>query len=172
MVETGIAEVRERLDSLERIDPQQHIKRITTDVLDDCVALCGRCFEFSKFDGEFDPESTAGTIQAIKDGPEHLAICYEEDGEIIGIGIFMLVPSVVNVNHKKLYEVAWDACPNIHHIKKGRVMVAILRYVLEYYKGLADTAHFSVPCDNTSVRMYLFNRGFTPKEVHYAKELR
>ena len=136
------------------------------------ASLCGKCFESNGFEGEFDLDATIGTIQAIYNSDKHLAITWKENGIVLGVGLFLVVPSITSMNHQKLIEVAWDAHPDIDEFKKGRIMVSILNFVLNYYKGVADTAHFSVPCDNVSVRRYLLGKGFLPKEVCYVKELK
>lgn len=149
----------------------RHIKLLKSNRIEELAELCRKCHVANGFDGEFDADTCMGTIQAISDKDEHLAIVWEEDDKILGMGLFLLVPSIVSMSHKKLYEVAWDADPDIHPIRRGRIMVSLLKFVLEYYKGIAHTAHISVPCNNRSVRRYLFNQGFIPKEVCHVKEL-
>lgn len=171
-VEIGTQELSGKLKSLVNIAQQKHIKLIEAHELEAVASLCGKCFESNGFEGEFDLDATIGTIQAIYNSDKHLAITWKENGIVLGVGLFLVVPSITSMNHQKLIEVAWDAHPDIDEFKKGRIMVSILNFVLNYYKGVADTAHFSVPCDNVSVRRYLLGKGFLPKEVCYVKELK
>lgn len=160
-----------KLNSLVTIAQQKYIKLIQPEDIMAAAELCGRCHEKNGFDSPFNLDATMGTIQAIMDKEEHLAVVWKEKGHVIGIGLFLLTTSITSVDHKKIFEVAWDVDPNIDEFKKGRVMVSLLNFMLKYYKGKADTAHFSIPCNNRSVRRYLFNKGFIPKEVCYVKEL-
>lgn len=171
MLQTGTQAETERLESLVTIARQKHIRLIKPSDVDVVAKLCEKCHFHNGFDGHFDIDATKGTIQAIRDKEEHLAIMWKEEDKIIGVGLFLLTPSITSVTHKKVYEVAWDVDPEIGGFKKGRIMVGLLNFMLEYYKNIADTAHFSIPFKNSPLRRYLVHRDFTPKEVCYVKEL-
>ena len=165
-------EAAERLGSQAITDQQKYISLLNEEDVSACATLCGLCFNHNEFDGGFDLDSSISTIDAIRRTDDYLAILWKEHDEILGVGLFLLVPSITSQYHKKVYEVAWDVHPDINSFKKGRIMVGLLHFMLDYYKGIADTAHFSVPCDNKPVQRYLYNKGFIPKEVCFVKEMK
>ena len=102
---------------------------------------------------------------------DSLTICYKLYGEVVGVGLFTKVQSITNQCHGKVVEICWDASPKLNSLRKGKVMVKLLNYMLNYYKEIANTAHFSIPINNKSVQRYLVKKGFLPKEIHFVKEL-
>jgi hypothetical protein len=164
--------LQEKLESLGYTDLRKRISFLESYELDSVVKLCQECHDHTGFDWGFDVDTVSGTVKAIIDGREHLAVVYKENGLILGVALFMMVPSIKNIRHKHLYEVCWDVWPHISKVKKSKIMVSLLRYVLEYYENIADTAHISIPIENQAVCRYLQKKGFIQKELHFIKEMK
>jgi len=147
------------------------IEEISIDNLTEVIDVCEKCYIFSRFDGRFDRHSLFLFIQKMFWDKNSLAICCRQSGRVVGVGLFIKVPSITNSVHEKVLEICWDADPNLSPVRKGKVMVKLLHYMLNYYKEIAETAHFSVPINNESVQRYLVKKGFVPKEIHFVKEL-
>ncbi len=166
----GTQERQERLDYLASIDRLRRIKILSHLHLNEVVVLCEKSYKNGDFHVEFDIASVYQTLKSSL-SEDHLAIGYLEGGRILGFGIFMMVPSLINDRHHTVYEVGWDCDPELGSIKKGRIMACILDFMLEYYKGIADTAHISAPRESSSICRYLARKGFEQPENHFIKEL-
>ena len=164
-------ELIDQLQSQVFSEQNNHISLIKEKDIPEVCVLISDCFNHNGFDGSLSIADTAISLKNIICEDEHLAIKYSENGKVLGAGIFMLVPNLFNRKSYKVTEIMWDSSPHISRIKRGRVMISILNFMIKYYHGIGDISRISIPLKNKSVMSYLIKKGFRGKEVSFIKEL-
>ena len=119
-------------------------------------------------------EATVGcTLQGWLGREDRVIFVMENDGNLVGVGAMMVVPSFMNATEMKAVEVVWHTLPSLSTYKRARYSIALFKQMESWArrKG-ARTVHFNTACSKeTGIDSFLETNGYRVTERHYVKEL-
>lgn len=146
------------------------IKRLELSDIKDCIPVGRKMFIDGKIEGSFDERAVYNTFFSIANSREHFGFIYKDE-TVKGIALFYAVPSIWDTKYKKFVEVVWHADPDLSVYQRGKIMLLLLKAVLEYVKGKGEMIHIGLKDQTVSLARLLEKYGFEKRDTRFVMEL-